>query len=1052
MWYAGQLHLVGVATRRVNNVNVNALIAARFTPTGQLVGAQFVPVRLDQLFGAAAGTTGVKVVLATTSLTGVVVLNLDAQHTITSERAYSNLFPVPYYQQQLTTYDDLVLIPFQSFLSLGVNLISASSDVNQQLPCLPQLPNTTVLQPFTLTTTGGSFTPAPVTVNSQSATLVAAALASESISCRPPCLLPEICDNGIDDDNDGLTDCDDDDLAGECCCAADPDADLGPDAPVCADTVLAITSTVEIAEYLWSDGSTLPTLPVTGPGTYSVEVTDACGRTANDTIVLLPVAPPVLDLGPDLTVCPGELPIIDAGTDFATYAWADGTTGPVRVISLPGTYRLTATDACGGVAEEEISVSFTGGVPGRRDTLVFCAQDSFVFDDQVYYAESGELYLTPPVADGGCVLRDTLIVLPPVGFAQLLYRDTLEICAGESALIHGQEEDQSGTYVDEVFPGINCYIRYERVLRVRPVPETIDTLRVCAGDSILVRGVFRTAAGRYVDTLTAASGCDSLLITDLFVNPRPDTAIAATICSGSSLFLAGADRSVSGVYRDTLPASTGCDSIVSTTLTVLPPVVTERNLSICSGQSVLLAGADRSAEGVYRDTLTAASGCDSIVSTMLTVLPVIVLERELTICSGQSVLLAGADRSLPGVYVDSLATMTGCDSIVRTTLTVSEALMSQTEVRVCAGDSVLVHDRYVTVPGTYVDTVAAAGGCDSVSLITVSRSDLAATAELLSPTCAGAAAGAVRVTTSGGEVPYAYRWSNDATTAVVTDLPAGATSVTVTDGAGCSEILSIDVPSEAVEAPAVTSTASGCPESADGSLLVTNPAPGYTYRLNDGPFTGDTAWADLPPAAYTVTAESPSGCRAVVAARVDSALSFSLHLRPRLISPLNLGDSVVLSVATDLPDTTGLRWYADDELLCADCRTLTVRPEAATRYRVTGGPAACPLVASLLVPVDDEEPFYVPTAFSPNGDGMNDVFRLYPGPAVRTILGFAVYDRWGGQLFSAESTRPGDEAAHWDGTRNGDRPVPVGVYVYQAEVELFDGRIVKRAGEVMVLR
>jgi gliding motility-associated-like protein len=86
---------------------------------------------------------------------------------------------------------------------------------------------------------------------------------------------------------------------------------------------------------------------------------------------------------------------------------------------------------------------------------------------------------------------------------------------------------------------------------------------------------------------------------------------------------------------------------------------------------------------------------------------------------------------------------------------------------------------------------------------------------------------------------------------------------------------------------------------------------------------------------------------------------------------------------------------------------------------------------SFPVVVFEPETFYVPNAFSPNGDGVNDDFRVYGSgfPGFHLL----VFNRWGGLVF--ETTDPNDG---WDGTFSG-KPVDPGVYVYYINVEFFSG-------------
>ncbi len=194
---------------------------------------------------------------------------------------------------------------------------------------------------------------------------------------------------------------------------------------------------------------------------------------------------------------------------------------------------------------------------------------------------------------------------------------------------------------------------------------------ICDGDSLFVGGGFQTSSGLYTDSLTDNGGCDSIIITDLTVNPSPVIIGGAIICDGDSLFVGGAFQTTSGVYTDVFTTPAGCDSTVETTLTVLPSSQSSASASICQGDSLFVGGAFQTTAGTYTDVLTAGNGCDSTVTTTLTVLAPASASVNDTICSGDSILVGGAFQTTAGVYVDTLSTTAGCDSIVTTELAVS---------------------------------------------------------------------------------------------------------------------------------------------------------------------------------------------------------------------------------------------------------------------------------------------------------------------------------------------------------------------------------------------
>jgi len=119
---------------------------------------------------------------------------------------------------------------------------------------------------------------------------------------------------------------------------------LGADRALCPDTNLVLRGDLANASYLWQDGSSLDSLLVNQPGTYSV--TARIGNCeAQDTVMVdeLPLAS--FNLGPDREFCGGTTAILNGNStqNGASYLWEDGSSDPVRNISTSGTYILTST-------------------------------------------------------------------------------------------------------------------------------------------------------------------------------------------------------------------------------------------------------------------------------------------------------------------------------------------------------------------------------------------------------------------------------------------------------------------------------------------------------------------------------------------------------------------------------------------------------------------------------------------------------------------------------------------------------------------------------------
>ena len=109
------------------------------------------------------------------------------------------------------------------------------------------------------------------------------------------------------------------------------------------------------------------------------------------------------------------------------------------------------------------------------------------------------------------------------------------------------------------------------------------------------------------------------------------------------------------------------DSTIS--ITVLPTIpIINTNLSICPGDSLLIYGNYQNTPGIYYDSLQTINGCDSILATILNVNPIFSSNQTLSICQGDSLLLGGVYQTTSGLYYDSLQTILGCDSILSTQL------------------------------------------------------------------------------------------------------------------------------------------------------------------------------------------------------------------------------------------------------------------------------------------------------------------------------------------------------------------------------------------------
>lgn len=146
-----------------------------------------------------------------------------------------------------------------------------------------------------------------------------------------------------------------------------------------------------------------------------------------------------------------------------------------------------------------------------------------------------------------------------------------------------------------------------------------QTITVCNGDSFVVGTNTYTASGNYIDVLTDINNDDSTIITNLTVLPVLASSQTIQICFGDSLTVGNSTYNLSGTYSDILSSINNCDSTVTTYLTVLALPTSSQTIQICSAETFTIGNSTYNLSGSYTDTLTTSNGCDSIVTTNLTV-------------------------------------------------------------------------------------------------------------------------------------------------------------------------------------------------------------------------------------------------------------------------------------------------------------------------------------------------------------------------------------------------------------------------------------------------
>ena len=261
-------------------------------------------------------------------------------------------------------------------------------------------------------------------------------------------------------------------------------------------------------------------------------------------------------------------------------------------------------------------------------------------------------------------------------------------------------------------------------------PQTVISKTICEGEETGAEWGFvnRSVSGTYKRKLTSAvTGCDSITTLNLTVIPRQYSTETVTICSGTSYTFNGVEYSKTCVHMDTLTSViTGCDSITKLELTVNPPITAEIEAHTCTGvpyyfterYPALTLG------GTYMDTVKTAEGCDSVVTLTLTVADVINISVYDTICQGESFTFEGKEYSETGTYPVQFQSAAGCDSIRTLYLTVGQLYKDTIHASICQGGIYSENGFSETEAGLYTLTKTSIFGCDSVVVLNLSVTDL----------------------------------------------------------------------------------------------------------------------------------------------------------------------------------------------------------------------------------------------------------------------------------------------------------------------------------------
>ncbi len=339
-----------------------------------------------------------------------------------------------------------------------------------------------------------------------------------------------------------------------------------------------------------------------------------------------------------------------------------------------------------------------------------------ICDNQVYAANGFNVNTSGTYVDSlhtihGCDSIVRLILTVHPAYDTTIF-DTINI--NETYSLNGFNTNVAGMHVNEFETVNRCDSIVRLNLTVNPIYYTTIDDTVCSNEIYTANGFNESVPGVYIDTLITASGCDSIVQLNLIVYPSYDTVITDTICANEVYSENGFNVNEQGIYIDTLQTVNGCDSIVQLNLVVNPVRHTIINATIREDATYTDNGFNTNIAGTYYDTLQTVNGCDSIVQLNLEVRPLYDTVIADTICGNEIYTDNGFNINIAGTYIDTIYAANGRDSIVQLNLTVYPSYDIAITASICANEVYTDNGFVENQSGIYVDTLQTENGCDSI--------------------------------------------------------------------------------------------------------------------------------------------------------------------------------------------------------------------------------------------------------------------------------------------------------------------------------------------------
>lgn len=776
---------------------------------------------------------------------------------------------------------------------------------------------------------------------------------------------------------------------------------------------ITVTGGTPSYTYLWSTFQTSEDVTGLSGGTYNVIVTDNNGCQKGTSFVVGEPTQLVLTTAITQISCfnsnDGAIDLtVTGGTPGYTYVWSPGNTPTEDLSGLNGnTYSVTVTDANGCTATTQVTIV--------NPTMI---NTSFIVKNPLCYADSnGAVDLIPSGGsypytfawNNGANTEDLTAI--PAGTYIVTITDSKNCVKVDSATL----VEPKAIYTSGFTKNVSCNGKDDGFIDITAYGGTLPySFQWSSGST--TEDIGSLSGGSYLVTVSDANGCLGISQYDVI-----EPAVLRVQAVGTDVSCFG-----------------GCNGTVSAIPTggTTPYEYLWSNFIIDSTQGPLCAG-------LYIVELVDSNLCHTFDSVRI---------NEPT------------DITINGVVTDVFCNGFNTGAIL---VTVGGGTPGYTFLW---SNGATTQSVSGLVAGTYSVTVTDSRGCVKTATFVVGEiSSIHTTASISNPTCFGSNNAFVSVSVTGGTPPYVYNWNTTPAQggAVATNLIAGVYELTVTDVNSCSGTVSATVTNPTPIVVTTTPTDSRCSNVATGTVTasVTGGVPPYIYELN-GIAQPSNTFTNLAPGNYVIVVTDVNGCDGTKTFTITSPTPLTVDLAAAQIQLLQ-GMTTQLTATANLPvvsytwsplvDSAGNSLF--DFSNCGDpanCSNPYVKPYFTTVFAVTVMNAdSCYASDTVTIGVQAQPSAFISTAFTPNGDGLNDRFE-FDILGVETV-DIEIYDRWGHKVYANKSQPNGFTGTNgWDGTVDG-KVAPFDTYIWQMKLKYFNGidfagLEVERSGTITIMK